>query len=140
MSKSPALSGALSLATVRLARQLRGRRAVPEISLSQLAVLTTLAGEGSLTPTALADKEQVQAPSMTRTIAALTERNLINRWPHPTDRRQSLVSASPVGLALLADESYAQESWLPDQLSRLSEDEIVVLRQAVEIINQIIAH
>ncbi|MFD3427362.1 MarR family winged helix-turn-helix transcriptional regulator [Nocardia fluminea] len=140
LSKTPALSSALSLATVRLARQLRGRRAAPQISLSQLSVLTTLANEGSMAPSTLAAREHVQAPSMTRTIASLTELNLIDRKPHPTDRRQTLVSASSAGLALLADESRAQESWMTEQLSRRSDDEIAVLTQAVEIINRIIAH
>ncbi|MET9216221.1 MULTISPECIES: MarR family winged helix-turn-helix transcriptional regulator [unclassified Nocardia] len=139
LSTTPDLAGALSLATVRLARRLRGHRADPQISLSQLSALTTLGREGAMAAGALADREQVRHPSMTRTIASLTELNLIDRRPHPTDRRQTLLSVSPTGQALLAEESRASESWMTERLSELSGEEIAQLARAVEIIGRIAA-
>ncbi|MET9026977.1 MULTISPECIES: MarR family winged helix-turn-helix transcriptional regulator [Nocardia] len=134
-----ALAGELSLAVVRLTRHLRGRRADSQISLTQLSALATLAREGAMTPGALAAKERVQPPSMTRVIASLTDLDLVERNPHPTDGRQIIVSLSPAGRALIADEASAREAWMTEQLSTLTEDQLVVLTRAVAIMKQIVA-
>ncbi|MFI5715417.1 MarR family winged helix-turn-helix transcriptional regulator [Nocardia sp. NPDC051750] len=134
-----ALASDLSLAVVRLTRHLRGRRAESQISLTQLSVLATLGNEGALTPGTLAAKERVQPPSMTRVIASLTDLGLVARDPHPTDGRQIIVSLSPAGHALLADERSAREAWMSDQLAGLDTDQLIVLEQAVEILNEIVA-
>ncbi|MFB7721302.1 MarR family winged helix-turn-helix transcriptional regulator [Nocardia sp. NPDC058058] len=133
-----ALAGELSLAVVRLTRHLRGRRADAQISLTQLSALATLNRDGAMTPGALAAKERVQPPSMTRVIASLSEMSLVQRDPHPTDGRQIIVSLSESGRALIADETHAREAWMTDQLSNLSPDQLAVLEQAVGIMKQIV--
>ncbi|MVU79174.1 MarR family transcriptional regulator [Nocardia sp. ET3-3] len=133
-----ALAGELSLAVVRLTRHLRGRRADAQISLTQLSALATLNREGAMTPGALAAKERVQPPSMTRVIASLSELDLVERNPHPTDGRQIIVSLSPAGRALVADENQAREAWMTDQLSKLSPDQLKVLTEAVGIMKYIV--
>ena len=77
------LASDLSLAVMRLARQLRFRNPSSPVSLSQLSALTTLANEGAMTPGALAIRERVRPPSMTRVIASLAEMGLVDRTPHP---------------------------------------------------------
>jgi DNA-binding MarR family transcriptional regulator len=133
-----ALAADLSLAVVRLTRHLRGRRAEAQISLTQLSALATLNRDGAMTPGALASKERVQPPSMTRVIASLTDMELVKRDPHPTDGRQVIVSLSEAGRALLADEADAREKWMTDQLADLSADQLGVLREAVGIMSQIV--
>ncbi len=91
-----------------------------------------------MTPGALAAKERVQPPSMTRVIASLTDLGLVERKPHPTDGRQIIVSLSEAGRALIADETNAREAWMTEQLSGLTEDQIVVLTRAVGIMKQIV--
>ncbi|QIS01564.1 MarR family transcriptional regulator [Nocardia brasiliensis] len=132
------LAGELSLAVVRLTRHLRGRRADAQISLTQLSALATLSRDGAMTPGALAAKERVQPPSMTRVIASLTDLGLVERKPHPTDGRQIIVSLSEAGRALIADETNAREVWMTEQLSGLTDDQIVVLTRAVGIMKQIV--
>ncbi|MGW1742970.1 MarR family winged helix-turn-helix transcriptional regulator [Nocardia sp. NPDC001965] len=134
-----ALASDLSLAVVRLTRHLRGRRAESQISLTQLSVLATLGNEGAMTPGALAAKERVQPPSMTRVIASLTDLGLVERNPHPTDGRQIIVSLSPAGQALLADERSAREAWMSAQLADLEAEQLADLERAVAIMNQIVA-
>ncbi|MFF0542418.1 MarR family winged helix-turn-helix transcriptional regulator [Nocardia thailandica] len=134
-----ALAGDLSLAVVRLTRHLRGRRADSQISLTQLSALATLAREGAMTPGALAGKERVQPPSMTRVIASLSDMRLVDRRPHPTDGRQIIVSLSPAGRAVIADEAQAREAWMTEQLAGLSAEEIELLTRAVAIMNQLVA-
>lgn len=91
-----------------------------------------------MTPGTLAAKERVQPPSMTRVIASLSEMDLVNRDPHPTDGRQVIVSLSDAGRALIADEANAREEWMTEQLSGLSPAQLDVLREAVGIMTQIV--
>ena len=138
-SEIRALAGDLSLAVVRLTRHLRGRRPDAQISLTQLSALATLATDGAMTPGALAAKERVQPPSMTRVIASLSEMRLVNRDPHPTDGRQVIVSLAEAGQALLRNETSAREEWMSDQLSGLSPEQLRTLADAVTIMRQLVA-
>ncbi|MDO3650703.1 MarR family winged helix-turn-helix transcriptional regulator [Nocardia mangyaensis] len=135
-----ALAGELSLSAVRFTRRLRGRRADPHISLTQLSALSTLVRDGAMTPGTLASRECVQPPSMTRVIATLTDRKLVDRSPHPSDGRQILIAASRSGRALISDEANAREEWLTTQLAKLPAEKIAVLTQAVRILTEIAAH
>ncbi|MET4046500.1 DNA-binding MarR family transcriptional regulator [Rhodococcus sp. UYP5] len=132
------LASDLSLAVVRLTRHLRGRRVDSQVSLTQLSALATLSREGDMTPGALAARERVQPPSMTRVIASLAELGLVVRTPHPTDGRQVIVSLSPSGNTLIADEASAREAWMTSQLAGLNETQLVVLRDAVDIIGALV--
>ena len=133
------LASELSLAVVRLTRHLRGRREDAQISLTQLSALATLHREGAMTPGALATRERVQPPSMTRVIASLAELQLVRRDPHPTDGRQVIVSLSDSGRALVHDEANAREAWMTEQLSGLGPDQLRILGDAVDIMKQIVA-
>lgn len=127
------LAGDLSLAVVRLARQLRFRRADSKISLSQLSALSTLAKEGAMTPGALAIRERVRPPSMTRVIASLAEMGLVERSAHPSDGRQVLVSASPAGASLVEAERRASQEWLRVRLARLDPEQRRTLLTAADL-------
>ncbi|MFE0748437.1 MarR family winged helix-turn-helix transcriptional regulator [Gordonia sp. NPDC058843] len=132
------LSGDLSLAVVRLARRLRGRRENKLVSLTQLSALNTLHHEGPMTPGALAAAERVRPPSMTRVIASLSDLGMIKREPHPTDGRQAIVTLSPEGVDVVIDELAARKAWLSDRLAELSVDERQILGEAVQIVNKIL--
>lgn len=125
------LAGDLSLAVVRLARQLRFRRVESTVTLSQLSALATLAKEGAMTPGALAVRERVRPPSMTRVIASLSDLGLIERTAHPADGRQVLVAVSQAGAELVDNERQASQEWLSRRLATLApEDRDVLLRAA----------
>jgi DNA-binding MarR family transcriptional regulator len=133
------LASDLSLAVVRLTRHLRGKRAESPISLTQLSALATLRRDGPMTPGVLAVRERVQPPSMTRVIASLSEMGLVERTPHPKDRRQVIVSPTSAGRSLVDDENNAREAWMTDQLTVLPAHELQVLRDAVGIINTMVS-
>lgn len=133
------LASDLSLALVRMTRHLRGRRSDSRVSLTQLSALATLSLEGPITPGALAAKERVQPPSMTRVIASLADLGLVERSPHPTDGRQVIVSIAESGLALLADERSAREAWMTERLSTLNDEQLQMLRAAVDIFADMVA-
>jgi DNA-binding MarR family transcriptional regulator len=125
------LASDLSLAVMRLARQLRFRRPESSVTLSQLSALATLAKDGAMTPGALAVKERVRPPSMTRVIASLVDLGLVVRASHPADGRQVLVAVSEAGAGLVDSERQASQEWLRGRLATLdSEDRGVLLRAA----------
>src|SRR6266704_412395 len=95
------LATSLRISVSRLARRMRAERAAqglqPELSDTQLAALAVLEKHSAMTPGELAEHEKVQPPSMTRVIAALEERNLVMRSPHPTDGRQVTLTVTEEG-------------------------------------------
>jgi len=132
------LASDLSLAVVRLARQLRFRRPDSPVSLSQLSALATLDKEGPITPGALAIRERVRPPSMTRVIASLAELGFVDRCAHPDDGRQVLVSVSSAGRDLLEVERRASQEWLQQRLAQLQPDERKTLLAAADLMSAIV--
>ncbi|CAN5398121.1 MarR family transcriptional regulator [soil metagenome] len=132
------LASDLSLAVVRLARQLRFRRPESQVSLSQLSALSTLLKEGAMTPGALAVRERVRPPSMTRVIAALADLGLVARTAHPVDGRQVLVSVSDAGVDLVDSERRASQESLRRRLAVLNNEERATLLRAADLMSSII--
>jgi DNA-binding MarR family transcriptional regulator len=132
------LANDLSLAVIRLARQLRFRRPESPVSLSQLSALSTLAKEGAMTPGALAERERVRPPSMTRLVTSLAELGLVARTAHPEDGRQVLVSVSPAGGDLIDAERRASQEWLLTRLSRLDDEQRKTLLLAADLMSAMI--
>jgi DNA-binding MarR family transcriptional regulator len=128
------LASDLSLAVMRLSRQLRFRRPQSPVSLSQLSALATLANYGPMTPGALAIRERVRPPSMTRVIASLADLGFVDRVAHPDDGRQVLVSVSDAGAELLEAERRASQEWLAQRLDTLGGAERDTLREAADLI------
>jgi DNA-binding MarR family transcriptional regulator len=132
------LASDLSLAVIRLARQLRFRRPDSPVSLSQLSALSTLAKEGPMTPGALATRERVRPPSMTRVIASLAELGFVARDAHPADGRQVLVSVSRSGTELIKAERRASQEWLKQRLDCLEPDQRNTLLVAADLMSGIV--
>lgn len=107
-----AAASELRVAAGRLLRQLRTARAGIELTPSQAVALSRLGHEGPMSVADLARAERVRPQSMRTTLAALEERELVVRGPHPTDQRQVLMSLSPDGQRLLRQAHDAKEDWL----------------------------
>src|SRR6201995_4235976 len=116
------LASDLSLAVMRLSRQLRFRRPQSPFSLSHLSALATLAPYGPMTPGALAIRERVRPPSMTRVIASLADLGFVDRAPHPVDGRQVLVSVSESGAELVKAARRARQEWLAGRRRTVGRD------------------
>ncbi len=123
---------------MRLARQLRFRNPSSPVTLSQLSALATLANEGAMTPGALAIRERVRPPSMTRVIASLADMGLVERTPHPVDGRQVLVTVSQSGAELVKAARRARQEWLGERLATLNSDQRDTLRNAADLISALV--
>jgi DNA-binding MarR family transcriptional regulator len=121
----------------RVNRRLRQTRPVGDITIAQISALQSLDSAGALTPRELADAERVQPPTMTRIIARLEEKALVQRTPHPTDGRQVILAPSAAGRDLLDDFRRARDEWLAVRLAKLTPEERETVQRAAEILTRI---
>jgi DNA-binding MarR family transcriptional regulator len=134
------LATALRISVSRLARRLRVERqaeGLASLSDTQLAALSVLEKHAAMTPGELAEHEKVQPPSMTRVIAVLEERNLVMRAPHPTDRRQVVLTVTEEGRSLVVQARRRRDAWLAKRLKELTPEERAVLRAAAPVLEKL---
>ncbi len=131
------LASVLRLSVMRLARRLRHERAETSLTLTQLSALSAIDRHGAMSPGELAAHERVQPPSMTRVLAVLEELALVTRTPHPTDGRQSIVSATDAARALLLEDRRRREAWLVGRLAELSEADRAALRAVAPVLDRL---
>ncbi len=124
-------------AITRLNRRVRQARPVGDLTVTQVSALTSLNLAGALTPRELADVERVQPPTMTKIVAKLEERGLVQRTPHPTDGRQVILAATEGGRAVLEQFERARNEWLANRLAALTEEERDTLQRAADILQGI---
>ncbi|MFF4876903.1 MarR family winged helix-turn-helix transcriptional regulator [Micromonospora sp. NPDC000668] len=124
-------------AITRLNRRVRQARPVGDLTVTQVSALTSLRLAGALTPRELADVERVQPPTMTKIVAKLEDRGLVQRTPHPTDGRQVILAATEGGQAVLDQFERARDEWLAHRLAALDEDERETLHRAAGILQQL---
>ncbi len=115
---------------VHLGRRLRQERPPASLSPNQLGVLSYLGRHGPATPGEVAAAERQRPQSLTRTFAELETEGLIVRAPDRTDRRQSLLSVTSRGSAVLAEDMANRDTWLAAALATLTDTEREVLRLA----------
>jgi DNA-binding MarR family transcriptional regulator len=130
------LAAALRVSISRLSRRMRAEGG-HSLTATQIAALGAVARHEALTPGELAEHEKVQPPSMTRVIAQLELKGLLTRSPHPTDRRQVILSLTPAGDKLFKEERRRKEAWLAQRLGELTSEERAILRQAAPILERI---
>lgn len=131
------LAGELRISLLRASRRLRLERSSTDINDGQYSVLHALAFLGPMTPGALAEREHVQPPHITRTVAALAEAGLVSRGEHPTDKRQVLVTITEAGAQEVRETKRRRDAWLAQRLKDLSVAERTVLAEASEILRRI---
>jgi DNA-binding MarR family transcriptional regulator len=74
---------------------------------------------------------------MTKILARLEDRGLLQRTPHPTDGRQVLLSPTADGQDVVAEQRRVKDEWLTRVLTGLTPAERQILRQAAEIMARI---
>ena len=124
-------------AITKVNRRLRQTRPLGELTIAQISALQSLDAAGALTPRELADVERVQPPTMTRIMARLEERGLIQRTPHPTDGRQAILAPSAQGRELLVEYQRVRDEWLANRIADLTQSERDALAAAADILVRI---
>ena len=122
--------------TGQLTRRLRAISNTRELTWSQVAIMARLEEAGPLTTADLARAESVKPQSMGGTLAAMEEEGLVERQPHPTDRRQILYALTDEGREARRKVSLAKREWLLAAIAQLSRGEQKTLLAAVDIIRR----
>ena len=133
------LAAVLRPALLRLTRTIRNQRVDESVTLTLLAALMTLDKRGPMSPGELAALERVQPPSMTKILAKLEEKGLIERTPHSTDRRQVVVAVTDPGRALLAQERQERDAWLSTRLAMITPAERELLARVAPLLDKLAA-
>jgi DNA-binding MarR family transcriptional regulator len=128
----------LRIAVMRTSRRLRTEASGDAISPGQYSVLAAVQ-QTPMTLRQLADREHMQAPSMTRIVNALETAGLVARKDHPTDGRQILVEITAAGLASVTDARTRRTAWLAQRVAALEPEERAVLRRAARILQEMSA-
>jgi DNA-binding MarR family transcriptional regulator len=132
------LAARLRVTVGRLQRQLR-RRAVGDLTLSQVSAMVSLEQHGPMRAGDLAARESVSAPTMTRILAVLEERGLVAREVDPADRRAASVVLTSQGQDVLGTLRRERTAFLVDRLAHFDEDGKRRLAEAVDVLEQLVA-
>ncbi len=130
------IASRLRLAVTRLHRRLR-QQTGGGLTPSQASALASLAQLGSPTLGALAARESVQPPSMTRVVVALEEMGYVTRVVDPADRRVARVTLTASGKRVLDHNRSLKNAFLAQQLLRLSPEERRSLRDLTVLLERL---
>ncbi len=121
-----------------LVRRVRAAASSHELSWTEVAVMKRLAKDGPATTADLARAEGMKPQSMGATIAALEERGMVGRKPHPTDGRQMNIELTAKGDAVLKSAGDAKWRWLAQAIAQLDDQERETLFAAGSIIKRLV--
>jgi DNA-binding MarR family transcriptional regulator len=121
---------------MRLSRRLR-QHALRDVTPSQLSALATIAAEGRITLSGLAEAERVQPPSITRVVDVLVHRGYATRTPCEEDRRVAWVEATDAGLDLLDAVRRERDAYLARRLRTMSAEDREVLARAAVLLERL---
>jgi DNA-binding MarR family transcriptional regulator len=114
-----ALASRLRLAVTRLHRHLR-QQTDTGLTPSQASALAGVEKLGSPTLGALAIRESVQPPSMTRVVGALEALGYVTRVVDPSDRRVVRITLTASGEAVLRHNRSLKNAFLAERLHELA--------------------
>jgi DNA-binding MarR family transcriptional regulator len=134
-ARTSAVAKELRVLAGKLARRLREQAPPCDMTWSQLEVLGHLERDGPATVSRLARAEGIRVQSMGATVATLETAGLISGTPHPTDRRQVILSLTDAGRDLIKQNRAAREDWLSRAMeTRLTPAERDLLASAVDVL------
>ncbi|MDW9232884.1 winged helix DNA-binding domain protein (plasmid) [Burkholderia cepacia] len=90
-----------------------------------------------MTTADLARAELMKPQSMGVILASLEQEGLIERQPHPTNRRQILFVLTETGVAVRTSHRVMKRNWLVGALGQLNPADLKALVAAIAIIRQV---
>lgn len=104
-----------------------------EVTLPQLRTLAVVSLQGPQTVSALADRLEVHASTMTRMCSRLVSRGLVVRTPSPIDRREVVIELTPTGEGLVREVMDKRRRDIDAVVRRMAPDDRDRVVSALEI-------
>lgn len=130
-SLEPGQVDALRLAVIRLERKLRKSAGSGEVTPSQYSALFALDRHGPFRVGELARREQIGKSTVTRLVATLEHKGLIERTVDELDARSNIVALTDAGRDLLAHLAKRSNDYLTERVADLAPAERQRLLAAV---------
>lgn len=130
------LAARLRLSTTRLSRRLR-RETEFDLSPTASSAVAAINVHGPLTLGALAEHERVSPPTITKIVATLEQRGLVERIVDPTDRRVCRVECTSEGVALIERSRDRKNAWLAARLDALGPEARARLSGAMDVLEEL---
>jgi DNA-binding MarR family transcriptional regulator len=127
----------LRLLTARLWRRLRASSPSTGLTQTESSVLFTVARVGAISMSELARHEDLNPTMLSRIVARLAERDLLERTQHPDDGRVIVVRPTPAGAALREETLRARTDVLAHELEELTPEEAAALEAALPILERL---
>ncbi|WP_328394206.1 MarR family winged helix-turn-helix transcriptional regulator [Nocardia sp. NBC_00416] len=118
----------------RINRTLRTRGPSRKLSAGVAAALWTIINHAPIRLSALAERESVSAPTMSRIVAVLEDQGCIERTPDPDDGRARLLIPTPVGIELIANARTEKAQLLAEAIDGLDPDDRVTVSRGLTIL------
>ncbi|MGW0181556.1 MarR family winged helix-turn-helix transcriptional regulator [Nocardia sp. NPDC003345] len=118
----------------RINRTLRTRGQSRNLSAGLASALWTIINHAPIRLSALAERESVSAPTMSRIVAVLEERGFVERTPDPADGRARLLDPTPAGAGLIAESRTRRAQLLAEALEGLAPDDRATVGRGVTIL------
>jgi len=124
----------LRLATARLWRRLRHHTPSTGLTQTEASVLFTVTRCGPIGMSELAREEDLNPTMLSRIVARLVERGLLERAQDPDDRRAAVVRATEAGVALRDETRRARTDALAREIEALDPADAEALRAALDVL------
>ena len=131
---SHSIAAAAVTAAAKLLRVLRALDTSPRLTATEASALAVLVHGGAMNIGTLARHEQVRPPSMTRTIAKLEKRGLVERIPDRDDARGWIVRVTRPGRKQFVDGHERRIEPLRRWLDALDDRDCAALVRALPVI------
>jgi len=131
-----AVADRLHSAAIHLLRRLRVEDKAIGLTSPRASALSVIVFRGPIAMGALAEAEQVRAPTMTRLVTSLEQAGLVRRVSDRADGRVQLVEATAAGRRLLNKGRARRVERLSRGVAQLSEDDQQVLARAADLMEQ----
>jgi DNA-binding MarR family transcriptional regulator len=121
-----------------LQRRLRAQDESADIAPTGLGILGRLLRIGVANATEIAELENLQPQSLTRSLKSLADAGLIDRWVDEDDRRRTSLAITEKGEALLRETIRKRVTWLAHVMeTRFNQAERDTLRAAAFLMERI---
>jgi DNA-binding MarR family transcriptional regulator len=131
------LASRLRMAVTRLHRRLR-QQAAGGLTPSQASALVGVEHLGSPTLGALAARESVQPPTMTKVVGALEELGYVTRVTDPSDRRVARLTITPTGSKTLREIRSLKTAFLAGRVHRLDPADRLALNHLTDLLERLV--